>query len=250
MIEFIQHSSTYYQHRTLDNIKCADITIAIAVDPYTAGEKCTAKYARQENKTYRLIVINNKQLPAHMVDSTIRAAQQLSSQKNGIHINIAGNGIYTLKKFDITQKEADNIVEQIIQKLIDSKVKILSIRSGGQTGIDESGLKVADKLGIKAICLAPKGWRFRDINNTDIYNEIQFKSRFNKEHLKHTAIKNVQMFTCYWGFYPMLERNKYYHVSISCTTPKNLQADFQLNEAKPDWNTVKRHKDGVIDDAQ
>lgn len=52
--------------------------------------------------------------------------------------------------------------------------------------------------------------------------------------------KIVSMFTCYWGFYPMLERNKYYHVSISCATPKNLLADFQLNEAKPDWSTIKK----------
>ena len=55
---------------------------------------------------------------------------------------------------------------------------IQEIRSGGQTGADESGLKAAVKLGIKAVSLCPKGWRFRT-ETTDISNEELFKNRFN-----------------------------------------------------------------------
>ena len=56
-------------------------------------------------------------------------------------------------------------------------INITDIRSGGQTGADESGLKAAVKLGIKAICLCPKGWRFR-IATEDISDKVLFKKRF------------------------------------------------------------------------
>lgn len=62
--------------------------------------------------------------------------------------------------------------------------------------------------------------------------------------------KKVRMYTTYYGYHSLLEKGKFYHVSISCATPKNIQVDFQLNEAKPEWNTVQRHKEKWIDDAQ
>jgi hypothetical protein len=58
------------------------------------------------------------------------------------------------------------------------KNKITSIRTGGQTGIDEAGAKAGLRLGIPTTVLAPKGWTFRDINSKDISNEKQFKDRF------------------------------------------------------------------------
>lgn len=39
-------------------------------------------------------------------------------------------------------------------------------------------LKAAVRLGIPTLCLAPKGWKFRDINGVDISDETQFKARF------------------------------------------------------------------------
>lgn len=69
-------------------------------------------------------------------------------------------------------------IELLEHRLSKNNIKITGIRSGGQTGIDEAGLKAAIKLGIPALCLAPKGWTFRDINGIDIKDEYLFKSRF------------------------------------------------------------------------
>jgi hypothetical protein len=69
------------------------------------------------------------------------------------------------------------MVGKIIKKIKD-KVKVTLIRSGGQTGFDEAGIKAAVKLGIPALVHAPKNWLFRDIEGNDYTNEEVFKNRF------------------------------------------------------------------------
>jgi hypothetical protein len=61
------------------------------------------------------------------------------------------------------------------------KTQIESIRTGGQTGIDEAGAKAGINLSLPTTILAPKGWTFRDISGQDISNEQQFKARFVKK---------------------------------------------------------------------
>jgi hypothetical protein len=98
----------------------------------------------------------------------------------GITLNIAGNGIYTMKG-KYTQQQVDDFTYNLLKAVIESpnlKTKIESIRSGGQTGFDEAGTKAGIKLGLPTLTLAPKGWTFRDITGKDISNEQQFKARF------------------------------------------------------------------------
>ena len=96
-------------------------------------------------------------------------------------LNIAGNGIYTMRDAGWNQEEVDLMTYRILKGVIESpnlKNKIVSIRTGGQTGFDEAGAKAGIRLGIPTTILAPKGWTFRDINGKDISNEQQFKARF------------------------------------------------------------------------
>ena len=98
----------------------------------------------------------------------------------GIELNIAGNGIYTFKN-KMTQQQLDDYVYNLLFKVVNSpnlRTKINSIRSGGQTGIDESGAKAGVKLGLPTTVLAPLGWKFRDINSKDVSDEQEFKQRF------------------------------------------------------------------------
>lgn len=61
--------------------------------------------------------------------------------------------------------------------LLERCCKIDELRSGGQSGTDEAGIVAGIRLGINSICLFPKGYRFRDINNKDIKDEKAFKLR-------------------------------------------------------------------------
>ena len=95
-------------------------------------------------------------------------------------LNIAGNGIYTMKG-KYTQKQLDDFMYELLNKVLSStklNTKIESIRSGGQTGFDEAGAKAGIKLGLPTLVLAPKGWIFRNIESKDISDEQLFKDRF------------------------------------------------------------------------
>lgn len=93
-------------------------------------------------------------------------------------LNIAGNGIYSLKE-KFTQKDIDDFIYEFLKTLIfEYYGEPVSIRSGGQTGVDEAALKAGDKLGLETICLAPKHWLFRDERGIDIMSEQLFLKRF------------------------------------------------------------------------
>jgi len=99
---------------------------------------------------------------------------------NAKTLNIAGNGIYTMKQY--SQEQIDDFTYKLLKAVLESpelNTKIDSIRSGGQSGFDEAGAKAGYKLGIKTLVLAPKGYTFRDVNSKDISNEKLFKDRFN-----------------------------------------------------------------------
>ncbi len=175
MITFKECQSPGYRARTMINAS-ADITIAIAKDFNTAGERLTFNCVKQQGKAY--LGIHYEELN----DSVLTSVNVFHSTI-GLKIetlNIAGNGIYTINEH---QSSIDIKVLAFLDNLLALRLQAnitipKLIRSGGQTGIDEAGLKAAVKLGIPALCLAPKGWIFRDINGKDISNEEQFKARF------------------------------------------------------------------------
>ena len=174
-IDFQEEPTTGYKQRTINNAK-ADATIAIAVDFNSAGEKLTKTSVLGQNKKYIPIDANTLTVTKERVDKIV---EQLNSV-NAKTLNIAGNGIYTMKG-KYTQKQIDDFTYDLLNQALNSpnlKTKIESIRSGGQTGFDEAGAKAGIKLGLPTIILAPKGWTFRNINGQDISNEQQFKDRF------------------------------------------------------------------------
>lgn len=179
MIAFIEHSGGY-RERTIDN-SFADLTIAFAMDFTTAGEVLTKKSA-MENGRYLPINVANAGISDEefkerigMITDALRGVKSL---------NVAGNGLYTLKKYGFrSQEDVDLTCKLYLGAAIHSlkeqgDFKLTLIRSGGQSGFDEAGLKVGLALDIPTLCLAPKGWRFRDGDGNDIYDEKLFKQRF------------------------------------------------------------------------
>lgn len=181
MIEFIEHKETGYAMRTWDNARLSDLTIAFAIDFTTPGEILTRKAAYGKYCAIELQGLFNN------IDyATESIVKKMYIQKIN-KLNIAGNGIYSLCTARIFQE--DEIQYEIDQLILDFlflvKTKFryeFSIRSGGQTGIDEAALKAGDKLGLETICLAPKNWLFRDINGRDICSQSLFLKRFGPQY--------------------------------------------------------------------
>lgn len=178
MIELFEDSSCGYPHRTYRNAELSDITIAFAIDFSTAGEKLTTIACEKANKPIFKFQINERGRLGDGESEKIEALIIHIKENNVKNINIAGNGIYSFNKHGITQERIDSLVTNFIAHLLERGCKIETIRSGGQTGADEAGLKAALALGIKAICLCPKKYRFRDANGTDIYSKEEFLKRF------------------------------------------------------------------------
>lgn len=170
-ILFLEDNSNSYSHRTYVNAYNADATIAFAADFLTSGEKCTKRAALQANKIYIPIDIFKD------INGVIKDTANKLKDCNSL--NIAGNGIATLKRYGVSQEICDEIVFRFLHDLIYNQgCNFTEIRSGGQTGFDESAIKAGIMLGIKTICYCPKGWRFRTIDNVDISSEQEFKKRF------------------------------------------------------------------------
>ena len=160
-----------YAARTAVNAESAEVTIAIAIDFNTSGEKHTMQCVINAKKKY----IPVKWADLYDIRSCLTHFHYLRSIRHPFVLNIAGNGIYTL------QLDQEKIVDKMIHHFLSvalNGTRVRKIRSGGQTGVDEAGLKAAVKLGIPAFCLAPKQWWFRDITGRDIANEELFKQRF------------------------------------------------------------------------
>lgn len=176
MIEFVEHPEWGYRGRTIENAS-ADATIAFII-VNSPGEILTKKAVEQHNKIY---------IPFHPEDLFDQdmyfwTVDQITNELNEGRVktlNIAGNGLYTLKEHDWNQEQADSEVYILLSEIMEGlKEPLTLIRSGGQTGFDEAGIKAAVKLEIPALCLAPKGWMFRDENGNDIKDEKRFKARF------------------------------------------------------------------------
>ena len=173
---FKEEPTIGYRNRTIKNAR-ADATIAFAIDFNSAGERLTKNSVLQQGKKYIPVDTNNPGITDELVESIVSQLNEVNAKS----LNIAGNGIYTLKG-KYTQEQVDNYVYELLSRVINSpnlKTPIATIRSGGQTGYDEAGIKAAQKLGIVNGILAPKGWKFRDINGRDITDEQAFKARFN-----------------------------------------------------------------------
>jgi len=176
-VEFTEDNSPGYKDRTMRNAASADATIAIAVDFSSAGEKLTKSSVIGQNKKYIPVDANGLKVTNDMIKSVVFALKS----SNAKTLNIAGNGLYTMKG-KYTQEQIDAFTYDLLKSVVNSPgIKIESIRSGGQTGFDEAGIKAGNKLGIPTIVLAPKGWKFRNIDGKDISNEKLFKDRFNVE---------------------------------------------------------------------
>ena len=115
------------------------------------------------------------------VDSIVEALPEEFLSGESFGLNIAGNGLYTLAASSISQDQSDEFVTKVLSGLQKRGAQIATIRSGGQTGIDESGAVAGQVLGIPTSVHAPKNWYQRGADGKDISGEAAFKERFEKK---------------------------------------------------------------------
>ena len=156
LIDINQHNSEKYTPRTYYNAKSADLTVALAVDLNTAGERCTHKAA------------GVKYIGIKLTDETddIQVARQLYKKLKELNVkklNIAGNGIYTLSKNGCNQDFINFFVYKVISK-VHEHWPLEKIYTGGQTGVDMAGAVAGYLLEIPTEVTLPFGYvqRFED----------------------------------------------------------------------------------------
>jgi len=155
----------------------SDVTIAFAIDFSTQGEVLTKNLAKKHDKPYLAISLAQDMSVEKLSDRIVLFLNDNFSEDQEITLNIAGNGIYTLKTL---QEIWDDALTKILRKVLSRRLLpiISKVRTGGQTGIDEAAAKAAYRNGIPTEVLAPKGWKFRSIDGKDISDYEQFVKRF------------------------------------------------------------------------
>lgn len=158
-----------YSPRTKANAKFATVTIAVAVDYTTYGEKLTKKLA---GVGYIAIPYEKTQKKSarEMLLSSIPNRKAIFGEEL-FSVNIAGNGIYTLAKHGIAQEEADAKIYSLL-KFLHSNKKIAKIYTGLQTGIDLAGARAALNLGIPLEINMPENFLMRNSKGEDLTNSI------------------------------------------------------------------------------
>ena len=185
--QIIEDNARNYGHRTWANAEWSDITLAFAVDFRSPGEITTKKAAGDKHIGFQLNAdevideFDNASLwegKARRFATFIR--QNPHYTEDGIKLNIAGNSMITLAAREIEEDQAEEVVYNVIKGLLAAGIKIDEIRSGGQTGIDEFGIKAAQRLGLICSILAPKGFRMHYREGEEIEGREPFVRRFCK----------------------------------------------------------------------
>jgi hypothetical protein len=167
MIELLCHKSSSYAPRTYHNAS-QGVTLAIAADHNTAGERLTQKAANG-----KIAFIDATQFKDQWLDCARQLYVQLKRNDCRV-VNVAGNGIYTLAKYDITQVMMNDMVRQILFQ-VDQFWKLDKVVSGGQSGADLAGLIAAAKIGIPCTGMWPAGFKMRHedgVDRTHTYEQV------------------------------------------------------------------------------
>lgn len=150
-----------YEPRTRHNANAAHVTIAVARDFSTAGEKLTERVA---GGRYVRIACPDS---AALEDATriVMAAEAVKSAvdgwQGGIILNVAGNGIYTWSKRNNTDQRQINALLLNIVATIHACVPLAKIVCGGQSGSDWGGAVAGICLGIPVEVTYPDGFLIR-----------------------------------------------------------------------------------------
>ncbi len=175
-ILFLECQEPGYAKRTNNNVELSQGTLIIR-SVNSTGERCTLNACEKYKRPY--LVFDHDFYSTQFYQSMFLFKNWVA-QYGIVHLNVAGNGIYTLNGMELTQKDIDLKLINFFRVLRDDGVDLLSIRSGGQTGVDQAAIAAALYLKITAVVFAPRGWVYRDKLGIDHKGEYDFKQRFDQ----------------------------------------------------------------------
>lgn len=184
-MKIIEHKSPKYPPRTIHNAKSADLTVAIALDFTTFGEKLTHDAAGEKFVAIEL----GKDIREAAKDLYIQCRDR------GVKVlNVAGNGEYTTNEHGWNQDRINLYVYQVMA-LVHKHHPLEMVISGGQTGADFAGGVAAEVLGIPGVMTFPKGFLQRTITVKALtQTEAAVRATFEKqvEELSQYILANPQ----------------------------------------------------------
>lgn len=151
-----ESTSSNYKDRTKLNVESSDVTIGLAADYTTLGEKLTQ---REAGSNY----VKHEGNDTSFVDSIVSKLEE----SKGSTINVTGNGIYTWKEHGKDQDTLNRQMFDVLKQVKERYPNFTGIVTGGQTGSDIAGAVAAKALGLDVTVNMPKGFKQRDIDGVD-----------------------------------------------------------------------------------
>ena len=193
----MEDSARNYGHRTWANAAWSDITLALATDFSSPGEITTRraagdKYLRyQLDRTLKRLITFKKDGEREAMKIARMIRNHTRYKEDGIRLNIAGNGLVTLLKSGVDTQTVASFLSIVFSACQNEGVKILEVRSGGQSGVDEAGIIAAQRNKMKCSILAPKGFRWRDKKGDEKEGRTAFVNRFKEEYIDNKGLNKV-----------------------------------------------------------
>jgi hypothetical protein len=152
-----------YRQRTIRNASESDVTVSVARDRTTDGERLTRNSAARARKPIVELDHDSATFDADVTNLVARLNEVAAAKGNQpIVINAAGNGLSTLRA---NQDVADLYAMRLFQAVLnhpERNFQVAQLRSGGQTGYDIAFIKAALANDIPAKIHAARG---RDTGN-------------------------------------------------------------------------------------
>jgi hypothetical protein len=172
-----EHKSSSYAPRTYHNAHSADLTVAIACDFSTAGERLTKQAA------------GDKYIHFDLNSDPVDCARLLYSRmkRYGVKtLNIAGNGIYTCTKYGFTQEQVNIFLLHMLSP-IHEHIGIDHLYSGGQTGVDIAAGVCSVIMDIPCTITLPKGYKMRFEDGKDVNHTKEWVYDYVNKRVKETS---------------------------------------------------------------
>ena len=195
-MDFSVSKADNYKAITKDLVDATQATVSLAFNFNSTTEKTLKNMAGEEyfgvplNVSTGKLTISNKRLEELIINKLNEAGAQ--------DIFFTGNDITDLTKNKVTQKQMDDFIYDMLQRMIDSgKLNqfIRTIYTSGQTGVSESFIKAANRLNFPVKIITTSTFSHRIVNNTkkskfeDVQNKDKFLSRFGIKPKKATPTK-------------------------------------------------------------
>ena len=160
-VRFEQHSSKEYPPRTLYNVKHSHATLSINHDPSSAGARLVRKLVAEYDRPHF-----ESAYDVYFLESASHFLDRIDAPE--IVLNVAGNGIGSFLEHGWSQFHVDDSIYELLSAVLPSS-RVKTVRTGGQTGVDEAAAKSALRLGLEVVVTYPHGYRIRDETGKDVF---------------------------------------------------------------------------------